>query len=74
MSSEIPEIFKALLEYPFSLPSIDDNGKNVSMFAKYIMHTVGIQVKWRLAIYPYFHCVHKAVCTGRNWYSAALCL
>ncbi|XP_056325515.1 TEF transcription factor, PAR bZIP family member a isoform X3 [Danio aesculapii] len=25
MSSEIPEIFKALLEYPFSLPSIDDN-------------------------------------------------
>ncbi|XP_026078287.1 thyrotroph embryonic factor-like isoform X2 [Carassius auratus] len=25
MSSEIPEMFKALLEYPFSVPSIDDN-------------------------------------------------
>ncbi|XP_051769940.1 TEF transcription factor, PAR bZIP family member a isoform X2 [Ctenopharyngodon idella] len=25
MSSDIPEIFKALLEYPFSVPSIDDN-------------------------------------------------
>ncbi|XP_067285491.1 TEF transcription factor, PAR bZIP family member a isoform X2 [Pseudorasbora parva] len=25
MSSEIPEIFKALLEHPFSVPSIDDN-------------------------------------------------
>lgn len=31
MSSEIPEIFKALLEYPFSLPSIDDIGKNFSI-------------------------------------------
>ncbi|XP_051530297.1 TEF transcription factor, PAR bZIP family member a isoform X2 [Myxocyprinus asiaticus] len=25
MSTEIPEIFKALLEHPFSIPSIDDN-------------------------------------------------
>ncbi|XP_030628994.1 TEF transcription factor, PAR bZIP family member a isoform X2 [Chanos chanos] len=25
MSSEIPEIFKALLEYPFSVPTFDDN-------------------------------------------------
>ncbi|XP_018936471.1 thyrotroph embryonic factor-like isoform X2 [Cyprinus carpio] len=25
MSSEIPEMFKALLDYPFSVPSVDDN-------------------------------------------------
>lgn len=27
MSTEIPEIFKALLEHPFTLPNFDDNGK-----------------------------------------------
>lgn len=30
MTSEIPEIFKTLLEYPFSLQSLDDSGKNLS--------------------------------------------
>uniref|UniRef100_UPI003AAE8B13 TEF transcription factor, PAR bZIP family member a isoform X1 n=1 Tax=Centroberyx gerrardi TaxID=166262 RepID=UPI003AAE8B13 len=27
MTSEIPEIFKTLLEYPFSVPTFDENGK-----------------------------------------------
>lgn len=27
MSTEIPEIFRALLEHPFTLPSFDENGK-----------------------------------------------
>lgn len=27
MSAEIPEIFRALLEHPFTLPSFDENGK-----------------------------------------------
>lgn len=30
-TTEIPEIFRALLEYPFSVPILDDNGKNVSI-------------------------------------------
>uniref|UniRef100_A0A3Q3VZH9 BZIP domain-containing protein n=1 Tax=Mola mola TaxID=94237 RepID=A0A3Q3VZH9_MOLML len=29
MTTEIPEIFRALLEYPFTLPSFDDNGKRL---------------------------------------------
>uniref|UniRef100_A0A0E9WVI2 Uncharacterized protein n=1 Tax=Anguilla anguilla TaxID=7936 RepID=A0A0E9WVI2_ANGAN len=33
-SNDIPEIFKALLEYPFSAPVLDDNGKGVIMFVK----------------------------------------
>lgn len=30
MTTEIPEIFKALLEHPFTLPNFDDDGKQLA--------------------------------------------
>lgn len=32
MTSEIPEIFRALLEHPFTLPNFDENGKWLLMY------------------------------------------
>lgn len=47
MTTEIPEIFRALLEHPFTLPNFEDNGEFLRRFMDFVLENA-IKIKRKL--------------------------
>lgn len=79
MSAEIPEIFRALLEHPFTLPNFEDNGKWLSSqtvkcvllgFSHQLHAGRDLRLRFRAKLItvlaPFLNCLQTTACLLRN--------